>query len=516
MSRFLYGASAADFTTDSTGRIVPNAAVTVWDAADGGNQITDLLDAGGNPVDTVVSDSSGRVVFFGPAGGGLVPLWVGQAGARVAVQPVEQAPELLAVVGDVAGDVTALDGRVTAVEAVAGSALQASESLADVDDAGQARANLGLGSIATEDAANFAPIDDARLTDERIPLNGSATLIKIGSDVPLAPRNLLTPNQASLEDGNTTGWIANSNGSVSVTDEWAGHGDYALRLTPPSNGSSNYVLSSNVPVTPGRVITVVARWRRPAGSTIRTLRTGIRWYSAPTTVLTTYNGASSSIPDEEGELLVVFSAVVPEGAVGARNFLQITSTLAGQPYDVDMLGLWEGPGGVWAPGGEPIQNLGTYTDESVGRRIFTWDSVNARWQMTFGDTGWRDVTSLIASAYLTDRPDTKLHVRRVGSTVEWNTADVNTNGAKALTGVQTMCTIPAGFGTHASNDLWARAVMMNIDTPILTAWSALNSTNSIRTHNTPAGVRLYGNLSYQTTAAWPTSLPGTAVGSIPQ
>ena len=68
--------------------------------------------------------------------------------------------------------------------------------------------------------------------------------------------------------------------------------------------------------------------------------------------------------------------------------------------------------------GTPIANLGTYTDESVGRRVFTWDTVNNRWQMTYGDTGWREINALQTAAALTKFPNAVLSVRRVNSSVD--------------------------------------------------------------------------------------------------
>ena len=44
MARNMYGATSADFTLTSGGRVVPGAELTLWTARTGGMQITDLLD----------------------------------------------------------------------------------------------------------------------------------------------------------------------------------------------------------------------------------------------------------------------------------------------------------------------------------------------------------------------------------------------------------------------------------------------------------------------------------------
>ena len=87
MARLLYGATSGDYTMTSGGRVIPNAPVEIWDAIEGGNQITDLTDYDGNPVTVVTSGSDGLVRFYGPPGEND-NLWMdtGQ-GSRLLVRP---------------------------------------------------------------------------------------------------------------------------------------------------------------------------------------------------------------------------------------------------------------------------------------------------------------------------------------------------------------------------------------------------------------------------------------------
>jgi microcystin-dependent protein len=55
VARNLYGATSADFTLTSGGRIVPGATMTIWSERTGGTQITDLLDRDSVAVTTVTS-----------------------------------------------------------------------------------------------------------------------------------------------------------------------------------------------------------------------------------------------------------------------------------------------------------------------------------------------------------------------------------------------------------------------------------------------------------------------------
>lgn len=110
MNRVLYGATPADFTTSSTGRILPNVLVTVWTRSVGGEQVTDLTDIDGHEVATIVSDKTGHVRFYGPPGEQRT-LWMQPATSpvRFAVRPTdppiptltdEQVAELATYVGD--------------------------------------------------------------------------------------------------------------------------------------------------------------------------------------------------------------------------------------------------------------------------------------------------------------------------------------------------------------------------------------------------------------------------------
>ena len=147
---------------------------------------------------------------------------------------------------------------------------------------------------------------------------------------------------------------------------------------------------------------------------------------------------------------------------------------------------------------------GTYTDESVGRRIFTWDSVNGRWQQTYGDTGWRDITSLLDGANWTC---TSVMLRRQNDVVE--IAFNNLTGTGTTSQVPIGSTLPSGFRPKSTEDqLYNEGT---IAAPTMAAFRCASSTVYVHWTAT-AG---YPSMTYITGDAWPTVLPGTADGSIP-
>jgi hypothetical protein len=181
----------------------------------------------------------------------------------------------------------------------------------------------------------------------------------------------------------------------------------------------------------------------------------------------------------------------------------------------------DGTGNVWAINGsagyvdargDSVTVQGSYVDESVGRRAFTWDAVNGRWQMTYGNTGYRrlDATDL-DNGWSVPNGSTAATLVRNGNTVS---LFGGLNGSSATDTV--FVTLPEGFrpsyratfagsGTSSSSS----DALRNI------SWEAANQPTTLRMASAGAVANLYFNLTWQTQDLWPTSLPGVAYGTIP-
>lgn len=141
-------------------------------------------------------------------------------------------------------------------------------------------------------------------------------------------------------------------------------------------------------------------------------------------------------------------------------------------------------------------------DQTAGRAIYAWDDVNGREQMIYGDTGWRS----LGSAWLVNGwTCAGMYVRRCGQFVEVRVDGLNsaaaTNAAFAI--------LPTGFRGHSY--IGAR-------------FAVVTSTNQGRRTSVVDNTLYVGytgtedmspSFTYSTTDAWPTTLPGTAVGSVP-
>ena len=144
---------------------------------------------------------------------------------------------------------------------------------------------------------------------------------------------------------------------------------------------------------------------------------------------------------------------------------------------------------------------GTYSDETIGRRIFTWNSAyssgSGGWQMSYGDSGWRDVSANINSG--NGFTGGSVYIRRTG----YNIAIAAFGLTRAAGGAGDFYTFPSGF--RAELPVYGRSFSNN-------AWyvnGASSYINMAGTSDSGAGC-MFG-----TSDAWPASLPGSASGSIP-
>jgi len=320
--------------------------------------------------------------------------------------------------------------------------------------------------------------------------------------------NLLTANQATGTDtlGNTTGFV-DQGGSptfVSSTDE-AVSGTKSLKVTW-NGASTNYIEISGTAannwfaVTPGSTITVKAM--NKAGADTWAYRAF--WYQANQTQSATSSTVQSVATQSASWHAADATFVAPADAAFMWVMLYRNDGVDGDITYFDNLSVHFGAGGQWSLPGTPITDLGFYTDESVGRRLFQWDANNARWQMTYGDTGLRDTAVTVANAWAIYGGYN--HIRRVG-----NVVSLNLWLDSASASADTVGTIPAGFRPD-------RSTGQGIQAPgYLTRLLQVGSGGNLdvdRAGTTP-GATWFVQSTWTTSDAWPTSLPGTAVGSIP-
>lgn len=155
--------------------------------------------------------------------------------------------------------------------------------------------------------------------------------------------------------------------------------------------------------------------------------------------------------------------------------------------------------GVWAPWRfVPTQRV----DQTAGRAIYTWDDVNNREQLIYGDTGWRDVTSLLLNGWTSEGP---ILLRRMLYSVELVMLGlVDTASTDA-----TVLTILPGFQPVRN------VVLRVVGDRGVTVRSAERDIRIVRTGSRLGDQYNGASVSWSTATSWPTSLPGTSTGGIP-
>lgn len=149
-------------------------------------------------------------------------------------------------------------------------------------------------------------------------------------------------------------------------------------------------------------------------------------------------------------------------------------------------------------------------DNTAGRTIYAWDDTNSREQLVYGDTGWRDISTMLNSDYTS----TKVTIRRYQHMVT-----VNFDSVKSVTesGHSIWLTPTGGFKPDVSNGIgnlrYALASDLNGgNTKVI---SPETNSGGIRFLSYTKDTALNGSFTYFTRDPWPTTLPGTAIGTIP-
>lgn len=169
--------------------------------------------------------------------------------------------------------------------------------------------------------------------------------------------------------------------------------------------------------------------------------------------------------------------------------------------------------GTWGPWQFiPAQRV----DQTAGRAIYTYDDLNNREQLVWGDTGIRTVTASVLASFDSSGATRNLNIRRAGATVSISGQLLVAAGATSATQMAAY-PIPAGF--RPSNGVESTALQIRGNTSTLRAYTNGNDfclqSMGGSLGNLTAGDIVNVNITYFTTEAWPSSLPGVAFGAIP-
>jgi len=176
--------------------------------------------------------------------------------------------------------------------------------------------------------------------------------------------------------------------------------------------------------------------------------------------------------------------------------------------------------GTGFPEGVVTASVGSiYIDTAVTSGASSWikksGTGNTGWKVLEGDTGWRNISSLInTTAFnVSNTPTSYIRIRRVGNTVHvlgrvdtvvstTTTSYQMFTGLTPLSGFRVYSNYPPIVGITASNG-WSPATN-------IIGRSAIG-TDSYEFAQFSSGVNVSINQTYTTNEDWPSTLPGTAV-----
>lgn len=189
------------------------------------------------------------------------------------------------------------------------------------------------------------------------------------------------------------------------------------------------------------------------------------------------------------------------GSVGATAGLELGSSGPRM-----MSGTGSPEGSVTAP----VGSIWFQSDSTVG--VTHWRKAtgtgNTGWVVMEGDTGWRNVSASLDGTFLAANPNATLFMRRTGNTVRLS-YKAGTS-ATFTTNYATVYAIPSGFrpGTAYETPLM---MLTSAASPGAAFKAAYFDGGALKSGNTWATATQYwGDATYTTNDAWPTSLPGSA------
>ena len=346
--------------------------------------------------------------------------------------------------------------------------------------------------------------------------------------------NLLSENQASGGDtlGNTTGFVDSGHETTRIyitSDSKNGAGCIKTTLVGASSPLTG--LSGAFACTPGETVTflVALKVAATSGKVRANLMfrladdsyvyveganlTGSAWgwatvtSVAPATAVSVY-AYVFAYDFAPGEYYLLDSPSIHKGVGGSFQLPGVP--IPGQGA-IKANGAVELPGGDSSPEGTVTANPGSTFLQTSGAATVTgmlsWRKAtgtgNTGWvaEGALADTGWRDVS---ASASGLTGTGISARVRRVGSTVSYRLSYSQSGAASGVTVLDTagfLATAPSTFTPAYSNN--AGAVDGCVET----------SASLVRVYTTTAanGGTWTTSLTWATSDAWPSSLPGSAV-----
>lgn len=161
--------------------------------------------------------------------------------------------------------------------------------------------------------------------------------------------------------------------------------------------------------------------------------------------------------------------------------------------------------GTGSPEGKIAAPVGsTYTDTAATNGAIRWIKTggtgNTGWVVEYGDTGVRNITSLIEG----DQGSGTARIQRIGNTVMLSFNNIPTPGDGTFMSIPNF--IPAGFRSAFAWQYLGVGKAAGIDAagPV-----RVGTNGDLYIYRTSSETRINGTVTYISDTLWPTTLPGT-------
>lgn len=442
-----------------------------------------------------------------------------------------------------AGAMAAVADARTARDQASGHASAASTSASDAADSASAAGQSAFGAAADRALAQHAKTDADTAAGNASAQRQAAETAKVGAetarDLALAGQFLgaQIPNGTNFDMLVTPGAYRVSSGSAAAATNapttagghlWVAtlNGVTVQQYTPYGSPRGFYIRGANMSTTPnapwrfiatqrinspaGQPGVDVLTWDDVNGREQNILPSGIALAAADLNVITVpgvYHQSSSA----NATLARNYPYAGFYGTVQVLGSGGVLTHVANPHGNTGMRGIYirsrHTNGTDWSPWAFiPRQRV----DQTAGRAVYTWDDVNNREQLVYGDTGWRNISGLVINGWVAGT--TSLFIRRVGFHVFMRIIGLKTDATNTTNdNFLDMTTVPGFQGAGGQN--WHSVATGSNPAGILVREQSGAMAVAGRT-NTPAS-GLYASLTWSTDQAWPTVLPGVANGAIP-
>ena len=205
------------------------------------------------------------------------------------------------------------------------------------------------------------------------------------------------------------------------------------------------------------------------------------------------------------------------GTGNSNNFIVVENVGAVRILDVQAGRLHIGDNtkpaiihGTGFPNGVVSAPVGSiYIDTAVTNGASSWikksGTGNTGWQVLEGDTGWRNVASSIINGWTIDSGG-YIYVKRTGESLSVRAVGLNSTASSS----DTFLDLGASFGV-GSGGSFVGASAHTVTAPATIYRSAINTSGGYAISRPGSAIAVRYSIDTNSTAVWPTTLPGTAV-----